>query len=511
MQLRANNISFAHSESTFNDVSFSVADGEKIGLVGDNGSGKSTLLRCLARLEEVHDGSISYPKSFRIGYVEQSIPSDLENKTLHEVIEVAIPKGERSWAGYKVELLLESFGAPDNLSSKKISELSGGWRRIALIGRAMMDEPDLLLLDEPTNHLDMQKILKLEAWLKSSVRIPYVIISHDRTFLDNCTSRTLFLRDTKLFDFPASYTTARQLLAEQDKTALKKREDEEQEADRLSKSAHTLRMKGIDNYSDSLKLKAKQVQNRADAVKANFTEVYIPPERKIQLGNRDTHAKSLITYKDADVQAPNDSLLFEIKELEIKKGERIVIFGENGSGKSCFLKKLVDDYHLSQSGTRKEDSYFTPSIRLSYVDQELSSLPVNETIISYIQHTFNLDDNRTISQLVQVGFPYRVQNKKIGDLSFGERARLAFLAVNLENPNLYILDEPTNHLDLDGQDRLENEILTNGATCVIVTHDRRMVQNLATSYCQITDGTLKEVDSPKGFYEHLLKSEDDSI
>jgi len=504
MNLTIRDASLNYSDVLFEHISFSITETDRVALVGDNGTGKSTLLKCIAKLEELTSGSITHSKGLRIGYVEQDIPESLESLTLYQVVEDAIPADERDWSGYKVELLLESFGADDELSKTIISQLSGGWRRIALIGRAMMDDPEILLLDEPTNHLDLKKILKLENWLNKEIFVPYILISHDRSFLDNCTNKTFFLRNKEINEFSYPYTKSSFLLSEIDKEKLKKRSEEEKEAARLSKTAHDLKTKGVDNYSDSLKSKAKQIKKRAEDLKSNFTEVYIPAERNILLSSNQTHAKLLFSYLQAEIFTPDDRLLFKVSKFEVNQGDRIVILGSNGSGKSQFLKRIVKDFNLSNEGESPRNSFFTPSIKLSEVDQNLSRLPLDKSIDVFFQTSFNLEPNAITSKLVQAGFPYRMQTQKINSLSYGERARIAFLALHLEEPNLYILDEPTNHLDLDGQDRLEAEILNSHSTCILVSHDRRMMNNLGTKYYQIKDQSLIQVDTPESFYSELL-------
>lgn len=507
--MRAENISFGYDEPVFSDISFSISDGDKIGLVGNNGSGKSTLLKCLAGIIEPDKGSIIRSKGLKVGYIEQAIPTYLLDQKIFDVIAEAIPAEERDYSGWKVELALEAFGATEDILTKKVKELSGGWQRIALIARTSMADPDILMLDEPTNHLDLEKILKLEAWLRDEIKIPFVAISHDRQFLDNCTNRTLFLRGAKVHDFNHPYSAARGMLTERDKAAQASREDELKEIDRLKRSAHTLKMIGKDNRSDAASRKSKQISDRAEKLAADLTEVHVEEPRDIRLGDKQSQADRLITLSDFKVMTPDGAILFTAESVNIKKGERVVIMGINGAGKSQFLRQLVHAYQQSiPNSGHVQGGYFTPSIEMVFLDQHLSHLDPNSSISDFVASNFSVSGQNSVSLLVQAGFPHDMQSKKIADLSFGQRSRIAFLGLRLANPNLYIMDEPTNHLDVDGQERLEREILDKEATCILVSHDRRLVENLGTEFYLIHKKRLVKIPSPTFFYEAISKGSD---
>ena len=199
----------------FRNLTFTIGDADRIGLIAGNGGGKTTLLRCLAGLTETTAGDIVRSRGLRMGYVGQDVPANLLSLPLAEAIRRALPAGEREANAWRVDVVLDEFGAQPDLHDRPLHALSGGWQRLALIARAWVTEPDALLLDEPTNHLDLAKIQMLERWV-AACRVPMVIASHDRRFLDACTTRTLFLRPgvSRLYAHP--YTRARHLLAVDD-------------------------------------------------------------------------------------------------------------------------------------------------------------------------------------------------------------------------------------------------------------------------------------------------------
>ena len=404
-----------------------------------------------------------------------------------------------------MDIALDTFKAPENIRNKPIRELSGGWQRLALIARVAMTEPDMLLLDEPTNHLDVGKILALEEWLNSQVYdTPIVTVSHDRGFLEACTNRTVFLRGGQASDYKHSYERARELLAEDDKAAASQREKELEELDRLEKSAHKQRQIGKDNYSDAALQKAKQIEKRAERLRAQLTAVYNEARRDVKLRTSHTHAKRLVTIEDVDIKAPDGTQLFHIDKLDIKQGDSIVILGANGAGKSQFIQHLNRAF-ADIEGAKKAGIAITPTAKLGYVDQHLSNLPLNSNMRDYIQSISPtpMDNQRVTSTLVSIGFPYEAQTTKIKDLSQGQRARLNLLALRLIEPNFYIMDEPTNHLDIAGQEALEAEIIEHEAATILVSHDRAFVRNIGTAFFEIKDGKLKPVEAPEVFYASL--------
>ncbi len=434
----------------------------------------------------------------RVGYVEQDVPENLLNLPLAEAIRRALPPAERDSSEWRVAVVLDEFGAPAELHDRPVHALSGGWQRLALIARAWVTEPDALLLDEPTNHLDLAKIQMLERWI-GACRVPMVIASHDRRFLDACTTRTLFLRPGTSRVYAHPYTRARHLLAEDDAAQEAKLAKDTREVDRLRRNANELKNVGINSGSDLLLKKSKQLRERAGALEQTLASVHAERSGDIRLANRGTHAKVMLALAGVDVRAPDERLLFRIDKLDIFQQDRIAVLGRNGVGKSQMVRLL----RRALAGDEVPGLRASPTIVVGYVDQLMSHLPDQATPHGFISDAFRPGDQRAVSLLAGAGFGVDMQRRPIARLSLGQKARLGLLALRLTEPNFYLMDEPTNHVDIAGQERLEAEILAHEATCVIVSHDRAFVQAIATRYLLIEAGRVAEIDAPDAYYRTL--------
>jgi len=481
----------------FQHLTLTIAEGDCVGLIAQNGGGKSTLLRCLAGTAEVTSGDIVRSRGLRLGLVEQDIAENLRPLTLHEAIRRALSPEQREDESWRVDVVLDEFEAPADMRDRPVSALSGGWQRLMLIARVWVTEPDALLLDEPTNHLDLAKLYWLENWLKPVSRnLPVVVASHDRDFLDAVTNRTLFLRPGTSRVFALPFSAAKTALAGEDNAAEASREKDMKEASRLRRNAGELKNIGINSGSDLLQKKAKQLRERAESLEQNVKAVHRERSGDIRLGNSGTHARVMVAFDDVAITRPDGEPLFRTGRLHLFQGDRIVLLGRNGAGKSQFIKLLRRAIEAADTVPGVKVS---PQLALGYMDQDLSQLRPEQSPVDLIGR-FGQGDQRTASLLAGAGFAVEKQGRPIGQLSFGQRARLALLALRLAEPNFYLLDEPTNHIDITGQEALEGEILAHGATAVLVSHDRRFVRDIGTRFLLIGGRRLREVDGPEGFF-----------
>jgi len=477
------------SEPLFQNISLTIAEGCRIGVVAGNGGGKTTLLRCIAGLAEPSEGEITCSRGIRLGYVEQDVPTAFLDQTLYECLRTALPTDQQS-EDWRVDVLLASFEVPEELHHRPIRALSGGWQKLALIARAFAAEPDALLLDEPTNHLDLSKIQFLERWLNENAgRLPMVIVSHDRHFLDACTTHTLFLRPEKSKLYAHSYSAARTLLAADDEAWAVKLAQDKKDANRLRAQASELKNIGINSGSDLALKKAKQLRQRASTIESTFREPHKERTGQIRLSSRDTHARVLLSLDDAIVRTPDGKALFKTGKLKIFQGDRIVLLGANGAGKSQLVKLIHRAFTDQDSAPYVQ---FSPTVVVGYADQQMSQLPDRETPFDIITNRFRLGDQRSRTLLAGAGFPVDRQNCPLKAFSLGQKARLGMLVLRLTEPNFYLLDEPTNHVDIPGQEKLEAEILAQNATCLLVSHDRSFVRAVGTRFLEIKKGKLEE-------------------
>ena len=476
----------------FQNLAFNLAAGDRIGLVAGNGGGKSTLLRCVAGQADPDQGSIALSRGLRPGYVEQDIPTALLGLTLHEALRRALPPAERDRESWRVGAVLDEFATPGDLRHRPIKHLSGGWQRLALLARVWVANPGALLLDEPTNHLDAAKIAVLESWINGpAARTPMLIASHDRRFLDACTTRTLFLRpdDSPIYAHP--YAAARALLASDDEAQDRKHALGQKEVTRLRRNAGELRNIGVNSGSDLLQKKSMQLRARADRLEQTLRPTQAARAGDIRLANRGAHARTIVSFRNVQVSAPNAPPLFHVKQFDLRQGDRLVLLGQNGVGKSQLIALIHRAATTDAPGLK-----ITPSAVIGYADQAMAHLPADQTPHRLISSRPGLADAQATRLLAAAGFAIEAQARPIGALSPGQKARLGLLALRLENPNIYLLDEPTNHIDIPGQERLEAELLAHGATCILASHDRAFIEAVATRFLLIEAGLAREVASP---------------
>ncbi|MEM7225528.1 MAG: ABC-F family ATP-binding cassette domain-containing protein [Pseudomonadota bacterium] len=491
---------FVARTTLFQNLTLTLGPGDRLGLVAQNGAGKSTLLRCLAGETELSHGDVIRARGTRIGYVPQDVEPALLGQTFRDAVLSAIPKALWDSESWRVDAVLESLNAPREMRALPVSALSGGWQRLMLLARVWVTDPDALLLDEPTNYLDLEKILSLENWLEAwASHMPVVIASHDRAFLDAATNRTLFLRPEISRQFALPYSPARDALAQWDASDAAEQERDLKEAQKLRRQSAKLKNIGVNSGSDLLLKKQKQLRKRADKIEEAATALHSERSGEIRLSNRGTHAKVLVRIEDLKVTAPDGRLLFKVRELNLFKGDRIVLLGRNGTGKTTLLRLLRKALEGSDdvSGVKP-----TPTLVVGYMDQALSDVPVEQTPFDLMSGR-GKSDRQCRSALAAAGIFYDMQSRPIEALSFGQKSRLALLALRFALPNFYLLDEPNNHVDISGQEALADEIKANGACCLLVSHDRAFVRDVATRFLVVERGELRERDSPEDYFAAL--------
>jgi ATPase subunit of ABC transporter with duplicated ATPase domains len=491
----------------FANLNLTIAAGDRLSIVAANGRGKSTLLRCIAGSFEPSEGDVTRTRGLRIGHVEQDVPGGLVDVTFDHLVRSALPADLAESEGWRADVVLDSLEVPEVLRQRRLSALSGGWQRLALLARTWVTDPDMLILDEPTNHLDLARISQLETWLNAlPLDVPMIVCSHDRAFLDATTNRTLFLRPQQSPVFSLPYTRARAALSEIDASEERRHQRDMKTAQQLRKQAAKLNNIGINSGSDLLTVKTKQLRERAERIEDASKPAH--QERSagaIKLANRGTHAKILVTLDDAEIATPDGSLLFRTGKRWICQGDRIVLLGRNGAGKTRLISRIKAA--ISDPATGGGAVKATPSLVLGYGEQSLSELSDTDAPLAAICRRFDLSEQRARSLLAGAGISVEKQSSSIGKLSGGQKARLATLALRLTYPNFYLLDEPTNHLDIDGQEALEAELMANDASCLLVSHDRSFVRAVGNRFWLIDRRKLIEVDSPEGFFEEMAAGE----
>ena len=492
---------FYGSAKVFAGVSF-LLDDAKTALVGENGAGKSTLLKCLSGELELNRGKLIKSRNLRVGSLPQDTPPELAELSVRAVLQRSLEKigaGDEEW---RIDVLLDEIGVAPETAEQRFGSLSGGWQRLILIaGAARLEDPDILVLDEPTNHLDLANIATLERWLTVEFKIPMLIVSHDRAFLNRVTDRTLFLRSDGIHAFKTGFSHAREELLRRDAAAAVHRRLEEKEVKRLEQAAARYKVWAVKN--PLLNKRKNAVETRVARIEANKTQVYQARERRLELSDGEIEAKVALRVADLKVTTPDGArTLINIEKFSIVAGDRVALLGANGAGKSTLLTALAAAYDPKQQHYDGQAAVrFNPATRLVYFDQAMSDLPLDESIVGYLTSVDGATQKDAARLLAQAGFAFRRIDEAIGVLSHGERARVAFLRMKLMAPNFYLLDEPTNHLDIEGQEALEAELEDTDVSCLFVSHDRYFTRTAATRFVEIRKGRLVEVEDPDAFFE----------
>lgn len=510
-------------EIVFEKVSVEVHQGDRIGLVGLNGSGKSTLLRILAGLQEPTSGRVTRTRSARIRYLAQE-PSLNSNATLfEEMLKVfeQLREQERELQRLEQELarstpdesllrqydeLLENFRrgggyeyqsrihqvlvgvgfTPDD-EQKLIAHLSGGQRARAALARLLLEEPDVLLLDEPTNHLDIQALEWLEEYL-SHWKGAFILVSHDRYFLDKLVHKIWELEFGRLYEYPGNYSHYRALRQERLERQWKLYE-EQQELIKKTEEFIRRNIAGGDFRASQAQARQKMLEKLE-----RIPKPIVPKKIHLWMDVKRPSGERVLRARDLIIGYPN-APLFHCKQLTLQRGERVALIGPNGSGKSTFLRTLAGELRPLE-GTLELGYH----VEIAYFRQSQTDLDTpDSTVLDVV--TANTD--KTISEarsfLGQFLFSGDDVFKKISELSGGERSRLALAMLAQLGGNLLLLDEPTNHLDIDSREVLQEAMRDYKGTIIFASHDRYLIQAIATQIWEIADGELKVY---RGNYEY---------
>jgi len=538
--LSCNNLTKSYIVDTvIEDISFTVEDGDKIGVLGLNGSGKTTLFNILAGDIHQDKGEIFIQKDLVLGYLRQHVKIDSQNtiyeeclmvfehligmeKNLRnlekEIAELGVEGDsdrlaslmnryanlteefqEKNGYGFKSEIrgTLIGLGFTEEDFDKEVNILSGGQKSRLSLAKLLLEKPDLLLLDEPTNHLDIDAIGWLEKFLKD-YKGAVLIISHDRYFLDNVVNRIFYLENKTIKVYNTNYSR----FMEQRKKDLEvlKRQYEDQQKEIKRQEEIIARFM---NYGDSRYIKQAQSRQRLlDKMKLidkpmNSKKTRLRFEPKIKSG-RD------VLSVDNIKKAFDDFVLLEDISFDIYRGERVGLIGPNGIGKTTLFKIV-----LGEVGYDEGDITLGRNVITGYFDQEMGNLNLDKTVIDEIWDEYpklNYYEIRTIlSQFMFVGDDIF---REVSDLSGGEKGRLSLLKLMLSNANFLLMDEPTNHLDIDSKEVLEDAILNYEGTLFVISHDRYFLNRVTDKILELTPEGLKEY---LGNYDYYLEKKNESL
>jgi ATP-binding cassette subfamily F protein 3 len=497
----------------FEDIQFDIKGTEKIAVVGRNGCGKSTLLKVICGELELNSGTIHSMNGIKIGYLAQTTFSDenitvdqemnkifehifkikdkldacakeLENSYSDELLEkyAEIQLEFEMHDGYsyrqEMETILTRFGFSKDDLKRKINTFSGGQKTRLAFVKLLISKPDILLLDEPTNHLDLSTIEWLENYLRKYPRA-VVLVSHDRYFLDSITEVIYEIEYSKMSKYTGNYTS----YLTQKKADLIKQQSafsrQQKEIDRLENLIEKFRYKKSKAAFAQSKIKYLDRMDRIEQVQSpdskSFNAHFVP---KIKGGKE--------VLINQDLQIGYDSVLTTI-DLEIRNNDKICIMGDNGTGKSTFLKTIMG--LIPKLGG---NYLFGHQIEIGYFDQGLAQIDSNKTVLEEIWDEYPEYDHTEIRKVLG-SFLFTADDvfKSVTVLSGGEKVRLYFAKLVLKQPNLLILDEPTNHLDIEGKEALEEALNGYSGTIIFVSHDRYFIKKIAKSCLVLENGEAK--------------------
>ena len=475
--LTMENVSKSYTERMlFDHISLGVNEGDKIGVIGINGTGKSTLLKIIAGLEDTDEGTVTKGTKLRIAYLPQTPVFDNEKSILTNVTEGQTAKESYRNITGEARVMLQKFGIAD--PDGNASVLSGGQKKRVALVRTLLTESDLLVLDEPTNHLDSEMTEWLEDYLKK-YKGAFIMITHDRYFLDRVTNKIVELDKGKLYSYQTNYSGFIALKAEREEMALAT----ERKAKTLFKTELAWMQRGARARSTKQKAHIQRFEALRDREKPQIDGSVEINALSSRLGKK--------TIELYDISKSFDGIsLFAPFSYILLPTDRIGIVGHNGCGKSTFLNiltgKLTPDTGSVDIGT---------TIKIGYFSQENEALNPNMTVLQYIRDTAEYIETSegTMSASAmceQFLFDGSMQYTKIEKLSGGEKRRLYLLKVLMEAPNVLILDEPTNDLDIQTLTILENYLSTYPGIVVTVSHDRYFLDKIANRIFSFEKGQI---------------------
>lgn len=514
MLITLDNAAFGYDDNLiFENISFAINECERVGLIGANGEGKTTLIKLILGELEADAGLITRKNGLKIGYLEQNGGYESGNSVYAEMLEIfreelnaveklsalsaelslsPFPSHEYDVITARIESLNKFIAARDcfnvevkiktvlngmgfsKMYDRVIDTLSGGEKTRLKLARLLLESPDLLIMDEPTNHLDIATLFWLEdylQWFKGAI----LVVSHDRYFLDRTVTRVLEIENRRLTSFTGNYSKYKILKAERNERMLKEYEAQQEERAKLQ------------DYVDRNIVRATTAKSAQSRVKqlermVLLEKPYIPPKPpRFNFNFEISPYEQVLDISGLNLERGDKKLISDGK-LSIKRGEKIAIVGENGTGKSTLLKEIIKGNPAIKLGR---------FVKIAYYDQESANLNSENTVLAELwERHVGYTQTEARGALARCGLFAEDMQKQVKSLSGGERAKLALCILECEHGNVLLLDEPTNHLDLPAREGLENALKKFEGTLVFVSHDRYFISALAEKIVEIENGKL---------------------
>lgn len=535
MLIQLQNIGVSFGENLiFKNIDASVNERDRIGLIGYNGAGKTTLLNVLTKKLVAETGELFVKRNLRIGFLEQNSGLEKDATILEEMysvfsdllkaidklreIEQKMSEGDHSSAlqseyqrltsfvetndGYhidvKIKKILNGMGFASKNLQMNINGLSGGEKTRLAIAKLLLENPELLILDEPTNHLDFKTLIWLEEYL-SNYKGSLIIVSHDRYFLDKTVNNIWEIAEGELITYKGNYTQAK----EQKRINALHYEREYEKQQKQMQSMEDFAKRNMARASTSNLAKSRlNLLSHIEEIKKPMQDRKKPT---IRFSFEEKSGNDVLSIKNLDLcVGKENTVIVKNIDMEVKRGNKIAVIGENGTGKSTLLKALYRNENIAAG-----EIFWGKNVTKGYYDQQNSDMIEEMTVIEQLQDRYPaFHDGEARSMLARVLIVKDEIYKKVGDLSGGERAKLGFALIMSGDYNTLILDEPTNHLDLMSREVLEQALKEYEGTLIMVSHDRYFLNAVAERIYEIENGEVKKYDG--NFGEYLQKKQQDT-
>lgn len=517
--------------NVLNNLSFDVKTNERVALIGSNGCGKTTTLKIIMGIESYDSGNISIRKESKIGYLTQMPPKeddnvsaksvylrgvqeliDLENKISDFVENMSSNEKDiklldklqeefRISGGYslkeKIEKIRNGFKITNELLDREYNKLSGGEKTLINLASIILSNPDILLLDEPTNHLDIDTLEWFEEYL-SSYNGTVVIISHDRYFLDRTVNKIIEIENGNANIYHGNYSY---YLKESEKRLMvefQNYKNQQKEIKALKEAIERYKVWGAKSDNPMFFRRAKAIETRLEKMEV-IEKPKTKSELRINLNVEDRTSNRVMVISNLDLKIGNKELLRN-SHMEVYYKERVCLMGKNGAGKTTLIKNILNNTH--------DNIKLGTNIKIGYIPQEIRFDNEELTIYEHMRKIFVGSESELRSKLNQFYFTADNIDKKVKNLSGGEKVRLKLLELILKNANFLILDEPTNHIDIDTREILEESLLAYDGTILFISHDRYFINKIATKIVMIEN---KEMITYNGNYDSIKKKSNDVL
>lgn len=522
----------------FEDVSFSLNEGETISIVGPNGCGKSTLLKIIAGIENADSGQVSIKKDAKVAYLDQIGSSSVDDRIVYDILKDTYKdlnemekrikilqeklnlgiEGEEynkilnkycnlldrfsALGGYDMDININTVVDGLNINKKVLNQkynlLSGGEKTLVQLAKVLIIKPDLVLLDEPTNHLDISRIEWLESYIKS-FKGAAVIVSHDRYFLDKMSNRILDLDNGvgKIYD--TNYTGYLEEKQKDFEKQMANYKDQQAIIKRLEEQRKYFAQRGMATNSSTLCDRAHVLQAKIERLKK--VAIARPQvKRKINMDFNEIRksSKKVISVDKLSVITPENRIILNKINLDIYSHEKVAFIGKNGSGKTTFIKTILGEQNLEVNGS----VYIGPSVKIGYLPQVIKFENEEEQLLDYFKRAIEVNEQRAREILAKFEFYKEDVNKKIKNLSGGERMKVKLAELLQQKINTLIFDEPTNHIDIPTKEVLEEALEEFDGTLIFISHDRYFINKFANKIVEFENG---KVNIYLGNYDNYIE------